>query len=950
MKKFYMFFAALLVAMTAMAADPDLYIRGAQFGWDAGDCTSSNKMTCSNGVYTITLDKLQSGFKIADNAWSTDNWGSASNIEPGKEYTLTNGSTSGNITTKGAVVITNAKLTFTRSTGVLKVEGTAPDATYPDGIYLVGDFNDWNEKDASYKLTRQSDTGKYKITGVTIASGQKIKFTNGSWSVNWGSETEGDAIPVGTAFTPHFNGNNYALGQALTNATVEFDYNLDDIETASVTITNNGSTTPSTGGSDVPDQLYVVGNVNGNDWSTSTAPAMTKDGSTYKLTGATLKGSAGTAYFTFITALGADWDTVNNAGDRYGAATKDEAITAGTAATIVKYPVNVSASGANSWAIADGTYDIVADFSTMKLTLTKSGTTPNPDPDPNTEVPDQLYIVGDVNGTDWSTSAAPAMTKDGNTYKLTGATLKGTAGTAYFSFITLTGIDWDTVNGSDRYGAATKDEAITAGTAATIVKYPVNVSASGANSWAIADGTYDIVADFSTMKLTLTKSGTTPNPDPDPNTEVPDQLYIVGDVNGTDWSTSAAPAMTKDGNTYKLTGATLKGTAGTAYFSFITLTGIDWDTVNGSDRYGAATKDEAITAGTAATIVKYPVNVSASGANSWGIADGTYDIVADFSTMKLTLTKSGTTPNPDPDPNTEMPSALYLVGDANDTGWSTPSPIAMTASGNTYKLSNVKLKGDTGSAYFSFVTISGSDWDTINTGDRYGASIEDEAIVSGTPSTMMKYEANLNASSSASWKALNAYYDVVADFSTMQVTITKVADIEDNTQMPDTFYIIGEINGNSWAPNVGVTMTKNASAGTFEAKELSISPTGYFSFCISLASTYDELNVAGNRYGWAEDEALVLGQASSAMSQINDPKAAYMASADASKRYDVVVNWSSKTVTVTEHSTDAVATIGDDSELPAEYYNLQGVRVYNPGEGIYIVRRGDKVTKQIIRK
>lgn len=33
-----------------------------------------------------------------------------------------------------------------------------------------------------------------------------------------------------------------------------------------------------------------------------------------------------------------------------------------------------------------------------------------------------------------------------------------------------------------------------------------------------------------------------------------------------------------------------------------------------------------------------------------------------------------------------------------------------------------------------------------------------------------------------------------------------------------------------------------------------------------------------------------------------------------------------------------------------EYFNLQGIRVANPGEGIYIVRRGNKVTKEIVRK
>ncbi|MDE6268850.1 MAG: hypothetical protein K2M04_07195 [Muribaculaceae bacterium] len=43
--------------------------------------------------------------------------------------------------------------------------------------------------------------------------------------------------------------------------------------------------------------------------------------------------------------------------------------------------------------------------------------------------------------------------------------------------------------------------------------------------------------------------------------------------------------------------------------------------------------------------------------------------------------------------------------------------------------------------------------------------------------------------------------------------------------------------------------------------------------------------------------------------------------------------------------------VGEDSDLnaPVEYYNLQGVRVDNPSNGLYIVKQGKKVTKQVIR-
>lgn len=39
----------------------------------------------------------------------------------------------------------------------------------------------------------------------------------------------------------------------------------------------------------------------------------------------------------------------------------------------------------------------------------------------------------------------------------------------------------------------------------------------------------------------------------------------------------------------------------------------------------------------------------------------------------------------------------------------------------------------------------------------------------------------------------------------------------------------------------------------------------------------------------------------------------------------------------------------DDNNAPAVYYNLNGVQVNNPENGLYIVKRGNKVTKEVIR-
>lgn len=59
---------------------------------------------------------------------------------------------------------------------------------------------------------------------------------------------------------------------------------------------------------------------------------------------------------------------------------------------------------------------------------------------------------------------------------------------------------------------------------------------------------------------------------------------------------------------------------------------------------------------------------------------------------------------------------------------------------------------------------------------------------------------------------------------------------------------------------------------------------------------------------------------------------------------------STMTVTYSKSGAGVGDILTDDSNAPAEYYNLQGVRVANPAAGnLYIVRQGNKVSKTIVR-
>ena len=64
----------------------------------------------------------------------------------------------------------------------------------------------------------------------------------------------------------------------------------------------------------------------------------------------------------------------------------------------------------------------------------------------------------------------------------------------------------------------------------------------------------------------------------------------------------------------------------------------------------------------------------------------------------------------------------------------------------------------------------------------------------------------------------------------------------------------------------------------------------------------------------------------------------------------VSTTWEIKNFVVNgEEDTTAIDAIGSDVNAPVEYFNLQGVRVNNPSNGIFIIRQGDKTTKAVIR-
>lgn len=85
-----------------------------------------------------------------------------------------------------------------------------------------------------------------------------------------------------------------------------------------------------------------------------------------------------------------------------------------------------------------------------------------------------------------------------------------------------------------------------------------------------------------------------------------------------------------------------------------------------------------------------------------------------------------------------------------------------------------------------------------------------------------------------------------------------------------------------------------------------------------------------------------------------DENNAISKSYNGTSEYTFTVTSGSDTMTFTivfeyNGGTDGIYGIEFDNNATPEYFNLQGVKVANPDKGIYIVRRGNKVSKEFVK-
>ena len=154
---------------------------------------------------------------------------------------------------------------------------------------------------------------------------------------------------------------------------------------------------------------------------------------------------------------------------------------------------------------------------------------------------------------------------------------------------------------------------------------------------------------------------------------------------------------------------------------------------------------------------------------------------------------------------------------------------------------------------------------------------------------------------------------------------------------PAELYMVG--HDNAWDPANPAVLAMTEEAGVYEAtlkfdnKEFKLSETkgtwdefNAKAMCIDGDKTV-ELNVATALYKYADTNC--------------------KANIETGKNYTVTVDLNNNTITIKEAS--GVEGIEAEDNAPAVYYNLQGVKVANPENGVYIKVQGNKASKVLVK-
>lgn len=630
--------------------------------------------------------------------------------------------------------------------------------------------------------------------------------------------------------------------------------------------------------------------------------------------------------------------------------------------------------------LEEGTeYHLEVDFSTLALTLVI-------DKVATKTAPDNVYFYGTMYGSDWGSSNtldAKQMTKDGNKFTLSDVTINAASSqkVGYFFMATNNVTAWSGF-GTTYYNNSGTDQ-ITVGSAAAVT---ADTAGSKHTEWQVDPGTYDVTYDWENATVTLTK-------------KAPAELYLIGDFEGNSWISGGGIKMTKNGNVYTATTPALvanSSDSSTGHFQMITTVPSSWDNVSKATRYTAASQNQAVVAGT-----NYTVLNNASNSYDWtGQIGYVYTVTFDYSSMTLTVTATA------PETN------IYLYGNLyGGSSWTSNSNELEGKKLNKsedndgiYTLEDVTFYNcGNGSAYFFLANANVTTWDGAKASNvtcyYTGSSNHVEAVVDKATNVVA------GSGSYTQFYVTAGTYDLTFDLNNLTVTLSTPVDESEEDAAKDLTYVTDFTVTNKPAADEQLTEfgvgslsitnkkvltvtlqgdTKNdadAKIGWIKYEDLSNYTSKEWYLSDNTEADYEAYLsannlkagytnwagqfITGNRT-WALDSSdnatthdcrnfsqayyrVYVYKTTEHKAKKSGVSTKTVPAKSVSTRVALSIDMPENTTGVDEITIDSDNQSVNDADAPVEYYNLQGIRISNPSNGIYIRRQGNSVSKEYVR-
>ena len=302
------------------------------------------------------------------------------------------------------------------------------------------------------------------------------------------------------------------------------------------------------------------------------------------------------------------------------------------------------------------------------------------------------------------------------------------------------------------------------------------------------------------------------------------EVWIVGNAPFGNWTPSTGMQMTETAEGSNIFTAEFTIT-GRTWFIFTTQLG-SWGDVN-SHRYGPLSGNEQVASGN-----EYTTQISTNDQASYYIDAGDYTITLDMNTLKFTVAGQGETVDP-------ITGECYILGQLNGNDWGSDVGVQMTPANEegvfTAEVSTTKQDDF---CFFSFTTKHSEnpdEWGLIAP-YRFGA-VSSDFLVSET--SLGNNLPLRDFGTDFAFKIAPGEYTITVDLNnhTMKVDGNMVVINPDTGEC----YIMGLVNGNVWAANVGEKMD-NDEEGIFTATIITLGEEegySYFNFTTKLADEAD---------------------------------------------------------------------------------------------------------------